>query len=107
MAIWFKTYLERCRLHLNSTSYRQQINKVIEVANKNIKNIARKMVVTYNDWYEMVLYALYVYRTTVKTSTGAASYSLDYGMVAVLLIEVEILSLGVFIEADLEGSEWV
>jgi hypothetical protein len=55
------------------------------------------MVITYKDWHEMFLFALHTYRTTIKTSTGATSYSLAYGIETVMPLEVEIPSLRVLI----------
>ena len=83
------------------------MNGAVEAANKNIKKIIRKMVVTYKDWHEMLPYALHGYRTSVRTSTGATPYSLVYGMEAVLPVEVEIPSLRVITEAKLNDAEWV
>ncbi|RDY07548.1 hypothetical protein CR513_08324, partial [Mucuna pruriens] len=79
----------------------------MEAANKNIKEIVPKMVVTYKDWHDMLPYALHGYRTLVRTSTGATPYSLVYGTEAVLLVEVEILFLRVLAEAELDDVEWV
>ena len=64
------------------------------------------MVVTYKDWHEMLPYALHGYRTSVRTSTGATPFSLVYGTEVVLPIEVEIPSLRVLAEAELEEAEW-
>ena len=36
--------------HHKSSRYQPQTNGVVEAANKNIKNILAKMVVTYKDW---------------------------------------------------------
>ena len=93
--------------HHNSTPYRPQMNGAVEAANKNIKKIIAKMVVNYKDWHEMLPYALHAYRTNIRSSTGATPYSLVYGMEAVSPIEVEIPSLRVLMEAELEESEWV
>ncbi|KAI5433774.1 hypothetical protein KIW84_020876 [Lathyrus oleraceus] len=46
------------------------MNGVVEAANKNIKKIIQKMVVTYKDWHEMLPFALHGYRTSIRTSTG-------------------------------------
>ena len=81
--------------HHNSAPYRPKMNGAVEAANKNIKKIIAKMTDTYKDWHEKLPFALYAYRTTVRTSTGAIPFLLVYGMEAVLLIEVEILSLQV------------
>jgi transposase InsO family protein len=93
--------------HHNSSPYHPKMNGAVEVANKNIKRIIQKMVKTYKDWHEMLPFALHGYRTAVRTSTGATSFSLVYGMEAVLPIEVEIPSLRVLMEAKLEEAEWV
>src|ERR1051325_6717777 len=50
---------------------------------------------------------LHGYRTSVHTSTGATPFSLVYGMEAVLLVEVEIPSLRVIMEAESSDAEWV
>ncbi|XP_058763854.1 uncharacterized protein LOC131637289 [Vicia villosa] len=93
--------------HHNSSPYRPKMNGAVEAANKNIKKIVQKMVKTYKDWHEMLPFALHGYRTTMRTSTGATPYSLVYGMEAVLPIEVEIPSLRVLAEVELEEAEWV
>jgi len=79
----------------------------VEAANKNIKKIIQKMVVTYKDGHEMLPFALHGYRTSVRTSTGATPFSLVYGMEEVLPFEVEIPSLRVLLETQLEEAEWV
>ncbi|CAL0323819.1 unnamed protein product [Lupinus luteus] len=81
--------------HHTSSPYRPKMNGAVEAANKNIKKIVQKMVMTYKNWHEMLPFALHGYRTSVRTSTGATPYSLVYGMEAVLPIEVEIPSLRV------------
>ena len=81
------------------------MNGAVEAANKNIKRIIQKMVIAYKDWHEMLPFALHGYRTSVRTSTGATSFSLVYGMEAVLPVEVEILSLRVIMEAKLTEAE--
>lgn len=83
------------------------MNGVVEAANKNIKKIVQKMVVTYKDWHEMLPYALHGYRTSVRTSTGETPFSLVYGMEAVLPIEVEIPSLRILRDIELDESEWI
>ena len=93
--------------HHNSSPYRSKMNGVVEAANKNIKKIIQKMVVTYKDWHEMLPLAFHGYRTSVRTSTGATPFSLVYGMEAVLPFEVEIPSLRVLMETKLEEAEWV
>ncbi|KAI5431031.1 hypothetical protein KIW84_035254 [Lathyrus oleraceus] len=86
---------------------RPKMNGAVEAANKNIKKIVQKMVVTYKDWHEMLPFALHGYRTSVRTSIGATPYSLVYGMEAVLPVEVEIPSLRVLLDVKLDEAEWI
>ena len=83
------------------------MNGAVEAANKNVKKIIAKATKTYKDWHEKLSFALHAYRTGVRTSTGATPYSLVYGTEVVLPIEVEILSLRVLREVELEEVEWV
>ena len=84
--------------HYRSFAYRPQKNRAIEAANKNIKRILRKMIETSRDWSEKLPFALWAYRTSFRTSTGATPYSLVYGMEAVLPVEIEMGSLRVALE---------
>ena len=63
-------------------------------ANKNIKRILHKMIETPRDWSEKLLFALWPYRTSFRTSTGATTY----GMEAILPVEIEMRSLRVTLE---------
>jgi hypothetical protein len=92
--------------HSNSSPYRPKMNGAVEAANKNIKKIIQKMVVTYKDWHEMLSFALHAYRTAVRTSTRTTPYALVYGMEAVMPLEVEIPSLRVLMDSKLEEAEW-
>ncbi|XP_016747203.1 uncharacterized protein [Gossypium hirsutum] len=83
------------------------MNGAVEGVNKNIKRIIGKMTKTYKDRHRNLPFALYAYRTSVRTSTGATPFSLVYWMEVVLPIEVEIPSLRVLMETKLEESEWV
>ena len=80
------------------------MNGIVEVAKKHNKKIIQKMAVTYKDWHNMLPFALHGYRTSVCTSTSATTFSLVYDMEVVLPIEVEILSLKVLIEAELQEA---
>ena len=76
--------------HYNSSLYRPEINDAMEAANKNIKKIVQKMVVTYKDWHEMLPFALHDYCNSVRTSIGATPFSLVYGTEDVLPVKVQI-----------------
>ena len=91
--------------HHNSSPYQPKMNGAVEAANKNIKKIVQKMVVTYKDWHEMLPFALHDYRTIIRTSIGATPFSLVYGMEVVLPIKVKIPSIRVLMEAKLTEVE--
>lgn len=93
--------------HHNPSPYRPKMNGDVEATNKNIRKILQKMVKTYNDWHEMLPFALHGYKTSVQTSTGETPLSLVYRMDAIFPIEVEIPSLRVLMETKLEESEWI
>jgi len=54
----------------------------------------------------MLKFALHTYCTAVQTSIGATPYTLVYGMEVVMPLEVEIPSLRVLIDFELEEVEW-
>ncbi|XP_015162450.1 uncharacterized protein [Solanum tuberosum] len=83
------------------------MNRAIEAANKNIKEILRKIVDSHKQWHEKLPYTLLGYRTTIKTSTGATPYMLVYGSEAVIPAEVEIPSLRIIQEVGLDDAEWI
>ncbi|XP_070007746.1 uncharacterized protein [Nicotiana sylvestris] len=93
--------------HKNSTAYRPQMNGAVEVANKKIKKILRKMVENHKQWHKKLPFSLLGYRTTVRTSTGATPYMLVYGTEAVIPAKVEIPSLRVIQENELSNAEWI
>ena len=84
--------------HHRSFAYRPHTNGAIEATNKNIKRILRKMVETSRDWLEKLPFALWAYRTFIRTSTRVIPYFLVYGMEAVLHVEIEIGSLRIALE---------
>uniref|UniRef100_A0A2N9GKS6 Reverse transcriptase domain-containing protein n=1 Tax=Fagus sylvatica TaxID=28930 RepID=A0A2N9GKS6_FAGSY len=68
--------------HHNSAPYRPKMNGAVEAANKNVKKILSKMTETYKDWHEHLPYAL------------------------LLPVEVEIPSLRILSQTQLEEAEW-
>ena len=92
--------------HHKSSPYRPQANGAVEAANKNVKNILAKIVVTYKDWAEKLPFSLWVYRTSICVLSRATPYSLVYSSEAVLPIEVEIQSLRVLVETKVLEDDW-
>ncbi|RVW53504.1 hypothetical protein CK203_104062 [Vitis vinifera] len=64
------------------------------------------MVETSRDWSEKLPFALWAYRTSFRTSTGATPYSLVYGMKAMLPVEIEMGSLRVALEQQIPEADW-
>ena len=93
--------------HHNSSPYQPKMNGAVEAANKNIKKIIQKMIVTYKDWHKMLPFSLHDYHTTARISTGETPFSLVYGMEVVLPIEVQIPPLSIMKDAGLNEDEWV
>ncbi|XP_070032428.1 uncharacterized protein [Nicotiana tomentosiformis] len=83
------------------------MNGAVEAANKNIKKILRKMVDNHKQWYEKLPFALLGNRTTVRISTRATPYLLVYGTEDVIPADVEIPSVRIIQEAELNDVEWI
>ena len=69
--------------------------------------ILQRMVATSRDWSEKLSFALWAYRTSFHTSTRATPYSLVYGMEVVLPIEIEMGSLRIALEQQIQELDWV
>ena len=65
------------------------------------------MVQSSRKWHEKFPFALLGYRTIVRTSVGATPYSLVYGTEAVIPAEIEIPSLRIVVEAEIDDDEWI
>ena len=61
----------------------------------------------YKDWHLQLPYALWGYRTSIRSSTGAIPYSLVYGMEAVLPIEMGDRSLRTVLESEILEVDWM
>jgi hypothetical protein len=90
-----------------SSPYRPQTNGAVEAANKNLKRIIQRMADKGRDWPEKLPLALWGYRTSVRTATGETPFVLTYGMEAVLPIELEIPSLRVMLENEVNEIDWI
>lgn len=83
--------------HSFSIPYYSYGNGQVEASNKTIVMILKKMV---NDNYqnhqhEYLPYVLWTYQTSIRTPTRATPFSLVYGVEEVMLLKLDILSLGV------------
>lgn len=70
------------------------------------QNVLQKIDWTYRDWHEKLLFALLTYWTSSPSSAGATSFFLVYVMEAVFPIEVQIRTLWILMEIELEEAKW-
>ncbi|XP_058111586.1 uncharacterized protein LOC131254901 [Magnolia sinica] len=92
--------------HSFLTPYYSSANGLVEAFNKTIVKILKKTVVENKcDWDEKLQEALWAYRTTHHTATKAMSYSLVYGVEAVIPIEMQVASLRIVVHQSITDNE--
>jgi hypothetical protein len=85
--------------HDNSMPYYPQANGQVEVINKVLITMLRRMIgIHKTSWHTMLFAALWAYETSIKSATGFTPFQLVYGVEAILLIECEIPSLKLVVE---------
>ncbi|XP_074299530.1 uncharacterized protein LOC141630651 [Silene latifolia] len=100
--------LEKYRIkHHKSSPYRPQTSGAVEAANKTVATILRKMSDNYKEWPEKIPFALWGYRTSIRTATGATPYYIVYEMEAVQPVELEVPSLRILLESHVPEADWV
>ncbi|XP_074288380.1 uncharacterized protein LOC141613543 [Silene latifolia] len=82
-------------------------HELIKADNKTLTAILRKMSDNYKDWPLKIPFALWGYRTSIRTATGVTLYYLVYGMEAVQPIELEVPSLRILLESQVPEADWV
>ena len=61
----------------------------------------------YKDWHLQLPYALWGYRTSIRSSIGAIPCSLVYGIEVVIAIEMGVRSLRIVLESEIPKVDWL
>ena len=92
--------------HTFSSVYYPQGNGQAKDTNNTLKSILAKTWDRYKrDWYEQLPYALWAYRTSVRTTTGATPFLLVYGDETIVPHELEISSLKISLQGDISNED--
>ena len=93
------TLKEKPRSYYDSSTF--NTTGAVEAVNKNIGRILKRSTKNYKDWHLQLPYALWGYRTSIRSSTGATPNSLVYGMEVVLPIEMGVRLLRTVLESEI------
>lgn len=92
---------------IHSTPYYAQANGQAESTNKIISNGISKMVdANPREWHELLIYALWAYRTSKREATRVTPFQLVYGHDPVISAEINIRSSRVAKQMEMTSAEY-
>ncbi|XP_075663019.1 uncharacterized protein LOC142632519 [Castanea sativa] len=96
------------KIHLTAFNDHEFILVAIDYFTKWVEAAShKKSTKNYKDWHLQLPYALWGYRTSIRSSTGATPYSLVYGMEVVLPIEMGVCTLRTVLESEIPEADWL
>jgi len=94
--------------HHKSLMCNAPANGLAEAFNKILCNLLKKVVSKSKwDWHEKLGEVLWAYRTSYRTPTQSSPYALVCGVVAILPVKIQMLSLHIAIQEGFHGDEIV
>ncbi|XP_048492421.1 uncharacterized protein LOC125493274 [Beta vulgaris subsp. vulgaris] len=94
-------------IKLHSTSYYAQDNSQANATNKIIvKGISKVIDNNPRKWDELLIYALWAYRTSKREATGVTPFNLVYGHTPVIPVEVNVRSSRVAQQMGLSRDDY-
>lgn len=95
MSKMIKQFVDHYQIkHKKASSYHPQTSGQVEVTNRELENILKKIVASHKkDWADKLPEAVWAYNITWNSTTGFTPYELVYGKKPLLPIEFEIQTL--------------
>ena len=93
-------------VHKKCTPYHPQANGLVELTNKKLHTIPKKLVnENRTDWDTKLHSALWAYRTSYKTSIQSTPFQLVFGLEAIMPIEFHVSSLRIQVRERLSEGQ--
>jgi hypothetical protein len=108
MRLWKNLLASLAMKHRFTIMYKPNINGLVEMTTKTLCSMLAKEVevhVNICDWDLKIHHVVWVYNTTYKTDIGYSLFRLTYWMETLIPIELEVMTLRIFITMRLPLDE--